>query len=67
RRNRPVEIATAADIDVLQRQVDDWSHRIPSERLIVVDASTGGAFSQQVIDKLLATIQARLGGDLTEC
>jgi deoxyadenosine/deoxycytidine kinase len=63
RRNRPVEIATAADIDVLQRQVDDWSHRIPSERLIVVDASTRWSVSQQAIHELLTIIQARFGGD----
>lgn len=56
RRNRAVEIATASDLDLLQRQVDDWRGRIPTDRLLVIDASTDAIFAEPAIDALLATI-----------
>lgn len=58
-RSRVVEIATSADLDVLQQQVDAWRERIPPARLIVVDAAGDGAFSPRLIDKLLASIRTR--------
>ncbi len=63
RRNRTVEIATSADLDVLQRFVEEWIDRMPAERLIVIDAVGDDAFSPQMIGQLLVLIQARFGDE----
>jgi len=57
-RNRPIEIATAADLDLLQQQLDTWRRIIPAAQLLVIDASTDITLSHQSICNLLAVIQA---------
>ena len=57
RRNRPVEIATAADLQLLQREIDQWRRLIPADQLLTIDASTDTAFSAQVIGELLDAIR----------
>lgn len=61
RRGRPLEIATVADLERLQDQVDEWARRIPAHRLVCVDASGVDAFSPAAVAHLTAAIHARLG------
>jgi deoxyadenosine/deoxycytidine kinase len=60
-RQRAIEIATAADLDLLQQQVATWRECIPAPQLVVVDAAAERAFSSSAIDGLLAVIHARFG------
>ncbi|MCL4825926.1 MAG: deoxynucleoside kinase [Caldilinea sp.] len=60
RRNRPVEIATAADLELLQQQVNEWRWQIPAERLLVIDASTDAALSWEAIQTLVGIIQGKV-------
>lgn len=60
RRNRPVEIATAADLELLQQQVNEWRRQIPAERLLVIDASTDAALSWETIQTLVGIIQGKV-------
>ncbi|GIK71224.1 MAG: hypothetical protein BroJett021_02120 [Chloroflexota bacterium] len=60
RRNRPVEIATAADLELLQQQVNEWRRQIPAERLLVIDASTDAALSWEAIQTLVGIIQGKV-------
>lgn len=60
RRNRPVEIATAADLELLQQQVNEWRRQIPAERLLVIDASTDAALSWEAIQTLVGIIQSKV-------
>lgn len=60
RRNRPVEIATSADLELLQQQVNEWRRQIPAERLLVIDASTDSAFSWETIQTLTGIIQSKV-------
>jgi deoxyadenosine/deoxycytidine kinase len=64
-RARPVEIATIESLPILQQQVDAWMQRIPSERLIVLDASTPALLTQQSIERLLMMIDQRLAASIS--